>query len=47
MAKQHSPTPMRTAKRSEEESGETIQRERTPGALRGRLGAVDRPNLTG
>jgi hypothetical protein len=33
--------------RSEQESGETIQRERTPGALRGRLGAVDRPNLTG
>jgi hypothetical protein len=24
-----------------------ITRERTPGALRGRLGAVDRTNLTG
>jgi hypothetical protein len=38
---------MRTAKRSEEESNEYIKRERTPGALRGRLGAVDRTNLTG
>jgi hypothetical protein len=38
---------MRTAKRSEEEPGDQITRERTPGALRGRLGAVDRMNLTG
>jgi hypothetical protein len=38
---------MRTAKRSEEEPANQPQRERTPGALRGRLGAVDRTNLTG
>jgi hypothetical protein len=36
---------MRTVQRSEEEPGQ--KRERTPGALRGRLGAVDRKNLTG
>jgi hypothetical protein len=41
---------MRTAQRSEEEPGIRKllkKRERTPGALRGRLGAVDRKNLTG
>ena len=38
---------MRTVKRSEEEPGDQTTRERTPSALRGRLGAVDRTNLTG
>jgi hypothetical protein len=44
---------MRIAQRFEEEldnqekAKNPTTRERTPGALRGRLGAVDRTNLTG
>jgi hypothetical protein len=46
------PATMRTAQRFEEEPVKLPHptehtRERTPNALRGRLGAVDRTNLTG